>query len=213
MGSWVPRQRPHAIRHFWDWIKRAVEARDSDINPIVRHSFAVPSISCLPFGLSKHSRTRFRGGHDDHESKSGFSLLMAAAVLPLAAQFPVKCSSRQLSAHPFVTGQVSLTITSLSGYKAFDREQTFSGRARVEITVEKKGTSFTRFDPQDLSFVGKDGIQVFPIFQRNLANDTLPMSLRFAPGARASMEYALTGRLTFPAKLYFGDTLVAEVSE
>jgi hypothetical protein len=83
----------------------------------------------------------------------------------------------------------------------------------VEITVENKSSAFKRFDPQDLSFVGKDGAQVFPVFERNLADDTLPMSLRLAPGAHASVEYALTGRLTFPAKLYLGGTLVAEVSE
>ena len=147
------------------------------------------------------------------KQKLVLSLLMALLALPMAAQNPLKCSSKELPSHPFVVSEVSLTITSLSGYKVFDRERKFSGRARVEIAVENKSSVFKRFDPQDLSFVGKDGVQVFPVFERNLVDDTLPMSLRLAPGARSSMEYALTGRLTFPAKLYFGDTLVAEVSE
>jgi hypothetical protein len=141
------------------------------------------------------------------------SLLMTLSALPMVAQSAVKCTSKELPAHPFVVSEVSLTITGLSGYKSFDRERKFSGRARVEITVENKSSAFKRFDPQDLSFVGKDGAQVFPVFERNLADDTLPMSLRLAPGAHASVEYALTGRLTFPAKLYLGGTLVAEVSE
>jgi hypothetical protein len=140
-------------------------------------------------------------------------LLMALMALPMAAQSALKCSSKELPTHPFVSGEISLTITALSGYKVFDRERKFAGRARVEITVENKSSAFKRFDPQDLSLVGKEGVQVFPVFERNFADDTLPMSLRLAPGARASMEYALTGRLTFPAKLYFGDMLVAEVSE
>ena len=66
---------------------------------------------------------------------------------------------------------------------------------------------------QDLAFVGKDGLQVFPVFERNLADDTQPRALRFAPGARATLEYALSGRLAFPAKIYVGEALVAEVTE
>jgi len=145
--------------------------------------------------------------------KLALSCLVTLLTLPMAAQNPLKCTSKALPSHPFVVSEVSITITALSGYKAFDRERKFSGRARVEITLENKGSAFKRFDPQDLSFVGKDGAQVFPIFERNLADDTLPMSLRLAPGAHASVEYALTGRLAFPVKLYLGDALVAEVSE
>jgi len=140
-------------------------------------------------------------------------LMTALLALPMTAQGALKIIAKELPSHPFVVSEVSLTITALSGYKSFDRERKFSGRARVEITLENKGSAFKRFEPQDLSFVGKDGVQVFPVFERNLADDTLPMSLRLAPGARTSVEYALTGRLTFPAKLYFGDSLVAEVSE
>ncbi len=140
-------------------------------------------------------------------------LMTALLALPMAAQGAFKVTAKDLPSHPFVVGEVSLTITALSGYKSFDRERKFSGRARVEITLENKGSAFKRFDPQDLSFVGKDGVQVFPVFQRNLADDTVPMSLRLAPGARALVEYALTGRLTFPAKLYLGESLIAEVSE
>lgn len=140
-------------------------------------------------------------------------LLLALMALPMAAQGALKCAAKELPSHPFFSSDLTVTITALSGYKVFDRERKFAGRARVEVTVENKGAAFKRFDPQDLSFVGKDGVQVFPVFERNLADDTLPMSLRLAPGARASREYALTGRLAFPAKVYFGDALVAEVSE
>lgn len=141
------------------------------------------------------------------------ALLVALMALPMAAQNAIKCASKELPTHPFVVNEVSLTITTLSGYKSFDRERKFSGRARVEIKVENKGSAFRRFDPQDLCFVGKDGLQVFPVFERNFADETQPMAVRLAPGAHASMEYALTDRLTFPAKVYFGEALVAEVSE
>jgi hypothetical protein len=115
---------------------------------------------------------------------------MAGLALPMAAQSGLKCTTKELPAHPFMAGEVSRTITALSGYKSFDRERKFSGRARVEIALENKGSSFRRFDPQDLSFIGKDGAQVFPVFERNLADDTPPMSLGLAPGAHASVEYA-----------------------
>lgn len=142
------------------------------------------------------------------------SLLLASLMaLPLASQVPFKGSSRDLPTHPLVADEVALTITRLAGYKAFDRERKFSGRARVEITVENRGSAFKAFDPRDLNFVGKDGLQVVPVFERNLEDDTPPLVVRLAPGAHASMEYALTGRLTFPAKVYVGSVLVAELSE
>ncbi|MFN8011126.1 MAG: hypothetical protein U0P81_06950 [Holophagaceae bacterium] len=134
-------------------------------------------------------------------------------ALPLAAQGPVACAVKDLPTHAFVANDVSLTVNALSGYKAFDRERKFAGRARVEFTVVNTSAAFRRFDPQDLCLVGKDGVQVFPVFERNLADDTQPMPLRLAPGARATREYALSGRLAFPAKVYFGEALVAEVSE
>jgi len=141
-------------------------------------------------------------------------LLLTALSLPAAAQSNLKCSSKELSAHPFTYREVTIQITKLHSYKAFDSERKFSGRANVCLTIANKSTQqFQRFDPQDLSFVGKDGIQVFPIFQRNFTDVTVPMSLRLAPGARATTEYALTGRLSFPVKVYVGDTLVADVSE
>ncbi len=141
------------------------------------------------------------------------ALLAALGALPLAAQGPLACATRDLPAHPFAAHGLTLTLQSLSGYRAFDRERKFSGRARVAFTVENKGPGFQRFDPQDLAFVGKDGLQVFPVFERNLADDTQPRALRFAPGARATLEYALSGRLAFPAKIYVGEALVAEVTE
>lgn len=141
------------------------------------------------------------------------ALLAALLALPTLAQTPFKGACKELPAHPFVADEVQLTIASLTGYKAFDRDRKFSGRARVEITVENQGAVFKGFNPMELSFVGKDGRQVFPVFERNLADDTIPMAVRLAPGAHASMEYALTGRLAFPAKVYFGGALVAEVTE
>ncbi len=141
------------------------------------------------------------------------ALLLVLAALPLRAQPPFKGSAKDLPSHPFVVDDLALTITTLSGYKAFDRERKFSGRARVEVTVENRGSAFKGYSPLEWSFVGKDGLQVFPVFERNLADDTLPMAVRLAPGAHASMEYALTGRLSFPAKVYFGGVLVAELSE
>jgi hypothetical protein len=148
-------------------------------------------------------------------SKAALPALLAAILsLPISAQSIVKCSSKELPTHPFILREVSIQITELNGYKVFDRERKFSGRARLTLALENKSTQlFQKFDPQDLSFVGMDGVQAFPVFQRNLADDTLPMSLRLAPGARSTAEYALTGRLVFPVKVYVGDALVAEVSE
>ena len=140
-------------------------------------------------------------------------ILLALITLPIGAQDSLKCSAKELLGRIFPCQGLSLTIRELNGYKVFDRERKFSGRARVILSIENKGSQFQQYSPQELSFVGADGLQVFPIFERNLADDTMPMSFRVAPGAHFSVEYALTGRLTFPAKFFVGSTLAAEISE
>lgn len=141
------------------------------------------------------------------------ALVLALSAGWLAAQDPFRGGVRDLPSHPLTVKGLTVTIQQLSGHRSFDRERRFAGRARVEFTLENTGSGFLRFEPQDLSFVGRDGVQVFPVYQRNLADDTPPLVVRLAPGARASMEYALTGRLVFPARLYFGEVLVAEVTD
>lgn len=142
------------------------------------------------------------------------ALLVAVLALPAAAEAPLTCAAKELPSHRFPLREVSIQILEFHGYKVFDRERKFAGRARLALALENRSLQlFQHFDPQELSFVGKDGIQAFPVFQRNLADDTLPMPLRLAPGARTTVEYALTGRLTYPVKVYVGDRLVAEVSE
>jgi len=139
--------------------------------------------------------------------------LLSLMVFPISAQESVKCRVSEISSHAFRSNDLSVSLAKLSGYKKFDAERKFSGRANVTLSVENKGTGFQIYSPQDLNFVGKDGIQVFPLFERNLADDTHPMPFRLAPGARVNLEYALSGRLIFPAKIYLGETLVAEVTE
>jgi len=146
-------------------------------------------------------------------TKPILALLIALTVLPISAQDLLKCSSKELPSHPLLCQGLSITISELNGYKVFDRERKFSGRARVNLTLENKSSQFQAYDSQELSFVGKDGLQVFPVFERSLVDDTLPRSFRLAPGAHTSVEYALTGRLTFPARIYAGTALVAEVAE
>jgi hypothetical protein len=139
--------------------------------------------------------------------------LLTLMALPIAAQESVKCRVGEISSHTFRSKDLSVRLAKLSGYKKFDYERKFSGRANVTLSVENKGSGFQLYSPHDLNFVGKDGVQVFPIFERNFADDTQPMSIRLAPGAHVIMEYALSGRLNFPAKIYLGEILVAEVTE
>lgn len=147
--------------------------------------------------------------------RQSFSLpaMIVLTALPLVGQEAIKCTSKELPDHPFMLNGISVRISELIGYKIFDRDRKFSGRARVSLFLENKGPKFQDFDPQALSFVGRDGAQVFPIFERNLSDETIPMAIHLAPGAHVSKEYALTGRLTFPARIYLGSVWVAEVPE
>ena len=140
-------------------------------------------------------------------------VLLGLLAYPLAAQSTLQCNVKELVSHPFKDKDLVVTLTELVGYKTFAPVRKYSGRARVSLTLENKSSSFLAFAPQNLSLVGKDGLQVFPIYELNHADDTIPMLLRVAPKATAKVEYVLTDRLTFPAKIYLGESLVAEVTE
>ena len=103
------------------------------------------------------------------------TFLIAFLALPMLGGEVLKCSLKELPGHSFRSKGLTIRITELTGYKAFDRERKFSGRARAAILIENKGDDFQKFEPQDLSFVGKDGLQVFPIFER-LSLQELPRS-------------------------------------
>ena len=139
--------------------------------------------------------------------------LASLVALSLAAQGTLQVKVKELASHPFRNKDLVVTIAELDGYKAFSPQRKHSGRARVALSLENASSEFKVFSPQDLSLVGKDGFQVFPIYELNLADDTIPMALHLVPGARVKVEYVLTGRLSFPAKIYLGGVLVAEVSE
>ena len=146
---------------------------------------------------------------------STFIVLVLACIsnLSLAAQDGPMLKASELATHPFQCRGLSVTITGLNGHQVFAAERKQSGRAHVKLAFENPSASFIAFSPQDLCLVGKDGIQMQPLFEINSVDDTTPMTLRIAPSARFSTEYVMTGRLRFPAKIYLGDTLVAQVTE
>lgn len=145
--------------------------------------------------------------------KRSLAGLLVLLALPMTAQEPLRCTAQELAAHPLGSKDLVVTILSLDGYKAMAAHRKHSGRARMSLSLENRGTGFSTFSPQAISLVGKDGAQVFPIYELNLADDTVPMTLRVAPGAHVTVEYVLTGRLSFPAKVYLGEVLVAQVTE
>lgn len=143
----------------------------------------------------------------------GLIFTAGLAIVPLSAQEILNLKISDLAAHPFQTNGLSITITKLNGLQRFAAISKWAGRAHVKITFENQSASFHAFSPFDLCFVGNDGTQVLPLYEMNHSDDTVPMAFRIAPGARVSTEYVLTGRLGFPAKIYLGDRLAAQVTE
>lgn len=150
-----------------------------------------------------------------HRTNSIFALALIAclAFKPISAQEAQNLKAGELATHPFQTNGLSITITGLNGYQLVSSVSKWAGRAHVRMTIENKGPSFQTFSPFELCFVGNDGVQVLPIYEINKADDSTPLTFRIAPAARLSTEYVLTGRLSFPARIYLGDRLVAHVSE
>jgi hypothetical protein len=141
-----------------------------------------------------------------------FSLL-TLLVLPISAEESLKCKVGELSAHQLRSKDLFFNFP-FTGYRIFDHlKGKLAGRANITLSMENKGSGFQVYSPQDLNLVGKDGTQVFPIFERNHSDDTRPMAIRLAPGAHVNVTYALSDRLYFPAKVYLGEILIAEVTE
>ncbi len=142
-------------------------------------------------------------------------LVLAAclAIKPLSAQDALNLKVNELATHQIQANGLFITITKLNGNQLIASNTKWSGRAHVKIDFQNKSTSFHAFSPTDVSFVGADGVQALPIYEINKADDTTPLAFRLAPSARLSTEYVLTGRLTFPVKIYLGDRLVAQVTE
>ncbi len=134
------------------------------------------------------------------------SFIIVLTFLPAsnpAADEPPSISRSDLPAHSFVVGDLKITI------KRFWAGSLLT-RGYIEVRAENTGDTAATFNPQRLSFVGKDGKQVNvrgrwqkgPVNPDDRAID-VPRPTEVAPRAYIKELYELDGRVHLPARLFY----------
>ena len=134
-------------------------------------------------------------------------------VAATAAQAPVEVKASDLKRSPFQAEGLTLTIRKLDDYVFASADVRDTGGGFLTLTVENSSDRFVTFNPNRLALVGSDGKQSYPGTERRGADRIAATEVRVAPGASVEFEYNLTVRVRYPAKLYYGDTRLAEVRE
>ncbi|HEX5732946.1 MAG TPA: hypothetical protein VF131_08945 [Blastocatellia bacterium] len=130
-------------------------------------------------------------------------LLTLLAASPAAGDEPEQVRRSEIEDRTFVAGELKITL------KRFWAGSLLT-RGFIEVRAENTSSSAVTFNPQRLSFVGKDGKQVNirgrrqtgPVHPDDRQID-LAQPREVAPGAYVKELYELDGRVRLPAKLFY----------
>jgi len=112
-----------------------------------------------------------------------------------------------LEAHPFRIGDLEVRIREFKPNRLI-------GTAQIGFQVENFGSTFLTVSAEDLVVVGQDGRQVqegSPVEKFRI--HPLPLRTRIAPRAHVALTLFPEQSVKYPAKLYFGERLLAEITE
>jgi hypothetical protein len=134
------------------------------------------------------------------------AIMIALSYLPasgLAAQEPERVQRADLGSHAFVLGELKITL------KKFWAGSLLT-RGYIEVRAENTSDAAITFNPQRLSFVGKNGRQI-NIRGRWQTGPAHPDDRRIdvaqprevAPRAYVKELYELDGRVYLPARLFY----------
>ena len=139
-------------------------------------------------------------------SAAAMILLTPLVVLALQAQAE-QVRNRELKNKSFTAGSLKITITSFT-------------EGNISIEVENTLGDFTTFSPQLLTFIDKDNNQENIVGQRagservgtDFAQTVVAVGdQRIWPRARIKHLYKLPNRVHLPARLYYGEKLLATI--
>lgn len=139
------------------------------------------------------------------------ALSAQGTIPPASVQGPgtvLHCTASQLEGHAFQVGGLLMTPTSehLGGL----------GNSTLELRIENPTAQFATVAWKDLAIVGADGEQfaIKDMWGGNASNPT--SEVKIAPGAHLCCAFELVGstlHVKFPAKVYFENQLLAEVTK
>lgn len=112
-----------------------------------------------------------------------------------------------LESHLFRMGELKVQIWE------FKPNRTFSF-SKIVLKIENLGSTFQAVSTQDLVVVGRNGRQILEgSRQDNPIIYPFSQRTRLAPRAHVILSIYPDQSVTFPAKLYFGERLIAEITE
>lgn len=109
-----------------------------------------------------------------------------------------------LEARPFRIGELEIRVMKFWPNSAF-------GTRQLVFRLENFGATFLPVLAEDLVVVGRDGQQVQEIWPMGL--NPLPFRTRIAPRAHVTLRLYPDNSVKYPARLYFGERLLAEITE
>ncbi len=135
-----------------------------------------------------------------------FTILILMLILPAssaAGDEPERVRKAEIENRPFAVGELKITL------KRFWAGSLLT-RGYIEVRAENSSAAPATFNPQRLSFVGKDGKQV-NIRGRRQTGPVHPddrqldyaQPREIAPGAYVKELYELDGRVRLPARLVY----------
>ena len=84
-------------------------------------------------------------------------------------------------------------------------------RGHIEMRLENVTSDFLMFRPSRFAVVDKDNRQAF-LYQRECTMD-LPTKIMIVPGANVETEYDISRGIRYPAKLFYGEKLLGEITD
>ncbi len=113
----------------------------------------------------------------------------------------IHCKVSELDKHAIKEGQLILKLFGFK-YRSF------------RISVQNSSESFCTFSPADLTIVGNDGSQNYIETSYSLSPPSMPpATVNIAPLAHILFTFGLNTEVRLPAKIYYSEKLVAEITK
>lgn len=132
-------------------------------------------------------------------------ILLVTCFQAVSAQNRVRSS--ELDRMPLYAGPLKITITKFRG------SVMKLGNATIEVDVQNTSTKFETYSPHLLSFVGVENGQVNVFFTFYGDKILRAADRKIAPGAWIKESYILTGKVHLPARVYYDEKLLIEITE
>ena len=128
-----------------------------------------------------------------------FGNILQAQTIP--SRNVIRCKVSELDQHSIIEGQLTLKLSRFK-YRSFT------------ILIQNSSESFCTFSPADLTIVGNDGSQNYiETSYSNAPTSMQPTALKMAPLAHIQLTYGLNNEVSLPAKIYYSEKLVAEITK